>query len=54
VRDAKVTYRVEFKNSLNAATWTALGDFNATGASSSATNTVCGTPQRFYRLQQTN
>ena len=33
VRDAKVTYRVEFKNTLNVAIWNALGDFNATSAS---------------------
>jgi len=41
VRDARVTHRVEFKNSLNAAIWTALGDFNARSASTSGTNTVC-------------
>jgi len=47
VRDAKVTYVVEFKNTLNVAIWNALGDFNTT-------STVSDTPQRFYRLQQTN
>jgi len=46
------TYRVEFKDDLDQTNWNTLGDFNATGNATSATNTVSGTPQRYYRIQQ--
>ena len=46
------TYRVEYKDDLAQTNWNALGDFNATGSIISATNTVSGTPQRYYRIQQ--
>jgi hypothetical protein len=45
------TYRVEFKDLLNAPTWTALGaDITATGSQIVVTGTLVGTPQRFYRV----
>ena len=46
------TYRLEFKDDLDQTNWNTLGDFNATGNATSATNTVSGTPQRYYRVQQ--
>ena len=46
------TYRVEYKDDLDQTNWNTLGDFNATGNATSATNTVSGTPQRYYRIQQ--
>ena len=46
------TYRLEYKDDLTQTNWNALGDFNATGSATSATNTVSGTPQRYYRIQQ--
>jgi hypothetical protein len=48
------TYRVEFKDNLGQTTWNTLGDFNATESTMSATDSISGTPQRFYRIQQMN
>jgi len=45
-------YQVEYKDDLDQTNWNTLGDFNATGNATSATNTVSGTPQRYYRIQQ--
>ncbi len=47
-------YRVEFKNDLNSTTWNLLGEFNASGSATSATNNISGTLQRYYRIQQSN
>ncbi|HXT41180.1 MAG TPA: lamin tail domain-containing protein [Candidatus Angelobacter sp.] len=49
---AGLTYRVEYKDDLGQTNWNSLGDFNASGASTSATNAIAGTLQRFYRIHQ--
>jgi hypothetical protein len=49
---AGLIYRVEYKDDLGQTNWNSLGDYNATGASTSATNTISGTLQRFYRIHQ--
>jgi hypothetical protein len=54
ISQAGKTYRVEFKDSLAETAWNTLGDFNGTSNTTSATNSVSGTPQRFYRIQQMN
>jgi len=47
------TYRVEYKNDLNAATWTQLGnDIPANGSSLTITDSITSAPQRFYRVRQ--
>jgi hypothetical protein len=49
------TYRVEYKNDLNAAAWTTLGpDAVAAGYSLSAFDTNPSPQQRFYRVAQLN
>ncbi|PYK96206.1 MAG: hypothetical protein DME19_20485 [Verrucomicrobia bacterium] len=49
------TYRVEFKNDLNATAWTPLsGDMTAGGASLTANIDVTGAPQQFYRILLVN
>ena len=54
ISQAGKTYRVESKDDLNQTTWNTLGDFNATNSTASATNSVSGTTQRYYRIQQVN
>ncbi|PYK98550.1 MAG: hypothetical protein DME19_12145, partial [Verrucomicrobia bacterium] len=49
---AAKNYRVEYKDDLNQTNWNGLGDFNATSSTTSATNSVSGTPQRYYRIRQ--
>jgi hypothetical protein len=45
------TYRVEFKDRLDASTWTALGpDLTATTSQIVVTDSVIGSAQRFYRV----
>ena len=45
------TYRVEFKDLLNAPTWTTLGaDLTATGSQILVTGTLASAAQRFYRV----
>jgi hypothetical protein len=45
------TYRVEFKDHLNAPTWTTLGaDLTATGSQILVTGTLASAAQRFYRV----
>jgi hypothetical protein len=47
------TYRIEFKNELNAALWTQLGsDVTANGESLIINDSVTNAPQRFYRVRQ--
>ena len=46
-------YRVEYKDDLNQTSWNSLGDFNGTGSTMSATNSITGR-QRYYRVQQMN
>ncbi|HMJ64165.1 MAG TPA: lamin tail domain-containing protein, partial [Candidatus Binatia bacterium] len=49
--EAGRTYRVQFKDDLNAA-WSNLANVTAVGSSASRTNTITATPlQRFYRIQ---
>jgi hypothetical protein len=48
------TYRVEHQGELATGTWTALGNYSATGSSTSATDPSPGSSQRFYRVVQTN
>jgi hypothetical protein len=48
------TYRVESKDDLNQTTWSSQGDYNATNSTTSATISVSGTSQRYYRIQQVN
>ena len=46
------TYRLEYKDDLGAATWTALGsDLLATGSSLSVNITITSPSHRFYRLR---
>ena len=45
-----VIYRVQFKNALDAATWSDLRDITATGSLTSIIDVVAGVPQRFYRI----
>ena len=48
------TYRVSYKDDLDAPTWTLLGpDFVAANATASLTDNM-STPRRFYRVQQLN
>ena len=42
-------YRLQYKNSLNAASWTDLPEMTATGSTATATNVV-GAARRFYRV----
>ncbi len=45
------TYRVEFKDQLDAPTWTILGtDLTATGSQIVVTGSLVGTAQRYYRV----
>ena len=45
------TYRVEFKDQLDAPTWTGLGtDITAAGSGIVVTGAMTGTTQRFYRV----
>jgi hypothetical protein len=45
-------YQVEYKNDLNATTWTTLGSpITGTGAPLVITNDLTGSPQRFYRIR---
>jgi hypothetical protein len=46
------TYRIEYKNDLNAATWTLLLTAVAGGSTLPASDTLGATPQRFYRIEQ--
>ena len=46
------TYRVDYKDDLSRTNWNTIGDFNATDSATSVTNSVLGTPQRYYRIQQ--
>jgi hypothetical protein len=46
------TYRVEYKNDLNAPQWTPLGDYQANGPNLSILDPIGASPQRFYRLRQ--
>jgi hypothetical protein len=48
------TYRVEYKDDLNAAEWTRLNnqDYTAVAGSLTVTDTLTGSPQRFYRIAQ--
>ncbi len=45
------TYRVQFKDDLNAAGWTDMGDVFAAGPQASQTIPRGDVPQRFYRIQ---
>ena len=46
------SYQIEYKDDLNASTWTALGaSITATGSFLSVTNTPSAVAQRFYRLR---
>jgi hypothetical protein len=45
-----VTYRVQFKNALDAATWSDLRDVTATGSLTAIIDDVSDTSQRFYRI----
>jgi hypothetical protein len=47
-------YRVEYSDSLPNPSWSRLGDYSATGGSTSATNTAPGASQRYYRVLQLN
>jgi hypothetical protein len=48
---SNLTYRLQYKDDLSAATWTdLLPDITATGVTSSATNSVGSQPQRFYQI----
>jgi hypothetical protein len=45
------SYRLQFKNRLNDPAWTDLGpDITATSSSASATDSIAGNTQRFYRV----
>jgi hypothetical protein len=44
------TYRMQFKNALDEATWHDGADTLATGTTASTTDNVTGLPQRFYRV----
>jgi hypothetical protein len=45
------TYRIEYKNDLNAPNWTPLGpNLTATSETLSITDDISGSPQRFYQL----
>jgi hypothetical protein len=49
------SYRVEFKNHLNDAVWTAVGpDTIAGGNTLSINDNIGSSPQRFYRISQVN
>ncbi len=45
------SYRIQFKDSLDAASWSNLVDMTASGSLSAFTNQVSGARQRFYRIQ---
>jgi len=46
------TYRVEYKNALDASAWTPLGsDMTATASALTITDNIGANPQRFYRIQ---
>jgi hypothetical protein len=49
---AGLIYCVEYKDNLGQTNWNSLGNYNATGASTSATNAIGGTLQRYYRIHQ--
>ena len=51
---AGMTYRVEYRTDAATASWAALGNYSATGNSTSATDSYGGASQRFYRVVQTN
>lgn len=44
------TYQVQYKDDLNAANWSVLGNVTATGNTASTNDTTGPVPQRFYRL----
>jgi hypothetical protein len=48
------TYSVEYRSDGATGTWTLLGNYPATGNSTSATDPSPGSSQRFYRVVQTN
>jgi len=46
-------YQVEYKNALNAPTWTPLGsEVLGNGSTFSITNSITNSPQRFFRIRQ--
>ena len=45
------TYRVQYKDDLNASTWSDLSDITASGAVASTTEVIGAGSQRFYRIQ---
>lgn len=49
--EAGRTYRVEFKDDLNAPGWTSLGEVTSVGNEASLTIVRDGGPRRFYRVQ---
>jgi hypothetical protein len=50
---AGTSYRVEYKDRLDAPTWAPLGsDLIASGAMLSITNATTNSPQRFFRIRQ--
>ena len=50
---AHKTYRIDFKDSLSAASWTPLGPpLVASGDSLTVPDDLSGRPQRFYRIVQ--
>jgi hypothetical protein len=47
-------YRVQYKDDLNASTWSDLSDITASGAVASTTEVIGAGSQRFYRIQLLN
>jgi hypothetical protein len=50
--EAGTTYRVQFKDELNTATWTDLAEITAAGPLASSTQNRNAAPQRFYRIRR--
>jgi hypothetical protein len=46
------SYRLQFKDDLNAPSWTDVIEVTATGSLASSTNALSAGPQRFYRIQR--
>ena len=50
--EAGRSYRLQYKDDLDFPTWVDLPEVNATATLTSMTNSVSGTSQRFYRIEQ--
>jgi hypothetical protein len=48
------TYELQYQLNLGGGTWTAAGQYLSTGTTTTATNSVAGAAQRYYRLQRLN